>query len=82
MPRWKCTLENSCFRFGYFDPPVPLMPTPWNGLGMKSVNSIAGLVIADVVFAIPPATALPYTSETLNTVFPESLRVTKIRLIA
>src|SRR3974377_1919142 len=20
MPRWKCTLENPCFRFGYFDP--------------------------------------------------------------
>src|SRR5882672_5917048 len=24
MPRLKGTLENSCFRFGYFEPPVPL----------------------------------------------------------
>src|SRR4051812_41765104 len=43
MPRVNGTLENSCFRFGYFDPPVPLKfwPSPvcamkpsitrWNG---------------------------------------------------
>ena len=43
MPRVNGTLENSCFRFGYFEPPVPLnfWPSPvcamkpsmtrWNG---------------------------------------------------
>ena len=43
MPRVNGTLENSCFRFGYFEPPVPLKfwPSPvcamkpsitrWNG---------------------------------------------------
>ena len=43
MPRLNGTLENSCLRFGYFEPPVPskFLPSPvcamkpsitrWNG---------------------------------------------------